>query len=76
MGAHREGQLAKHSVAMSPIAGVTIEQVADAPWSWLGRGWGDLCAAPRVSVAYCVVFIDLLDSKAPAPGIKILKLNQ
>jgi uncharacterized membrane protein len=59
MGAHQEGQLARRSVAKStsPIAGVTVEQVAfDAPWSWLQRGWSDLWAAPRISLAYGAVF--------------------
>ncbi len=62
MGAHQDEQLAKRSVAKSPssIAGVAIEQVAfDAPWGWLARGWGDLWAAPRVSLAYGAVFASL-----------------
>lgn len=54
------GQLAKSSVARSPIAGVTVELVAfDAPWNWLARGWRDLWAAPRVSLAYGGVFATL-----------------
>ena len=54
------GQFANSSVAPSPIAGVTVEQVAfDAPWSWLARGWRDLWAAPRVSLAYGAVFATL-----------------
>lgn len=53
-------QLARSSVAPSPTAGVTVEQVAfDAPWSWLARGWRDLWAAPRVSLAYGAVFATL-----------------
>jgi uncharacterized membrane protein len=54
------GQLAQSSAAPSPIAGVTVEQVAfDAPWNWLARGWRDLWAAPRVSLAYGAVFATL-----------------
>ncbi len=54
------GQLAQSGVVPSPIAGVTVEQVAfDAPWNWLARGWRDLCAAPRVSLAYGAVFAGL-----------------
>jgi uncharacterized membrane protein len=60
MRAHRAGHLARSTVAPSPIAGVTVEQVAfDAPWNWLARGWRDLWAAPRVSLAYGVVFTTL-----------------
>ena len=51
MRAYRAGQLVGGNVMPSPIAGVTVEQVAfDAPWSWLARGWRDLWAAPRVSL--------------------------
>lgn len=28
----------------------------DRPWSWLAAGWRDLCRAPRVSLAYGVLF--------------------
>jgi uncharacterized membrane protein len=41
----------------SAIASVTVEQVPfDAPWNWLAAGWRDLWAAPRVSLAYGVLF--------------------
>ncbi|MBO0740734.1 MAG: DUF2189 domain-containing protein, partial [Hyphomicrobiaceae bacterium] len=44
-------------IRASPIAGVTVEQVPfDAPWNWLAAGWRDICAAPRVSLAYGVLF--------------------
>lgn len=43
--------------APSAIAGVTVEQVPfEAPWSWLAAGWLDMCAVPRVSLAYGVFF--------------------
>ncbi len=28
----------------------------DAPWAWLGAGWRDLWAAPRISLAYGLIF--------------------
>jgi len=41
----------------SPIAGVIVEQVPfDAPWNWLAAGWRDVWAAPRISLAYGVLF--------------------
>ena len=41
----------------SAIAGVTVEQVPfDAPWNWLAAGWRDMWAAPRISLAYGVLF--------------------
>src|SRR5215467_1571330 len=41
----------------SPIAGVIVEQVPfDAPWNWLAAGWRDMWTAPRVSLAYGVLF--------------------
>src|SRR6516225_661229 len=41
----------------SAIAGVTVEQVPfEAPWNWLAAGWRDMCAVPRVSLAYGVLF--------------------
>ena len=55
-----KGQLAKSSGLRSPIASVRVEQAAfDAPWSWLGHGWRDLCAAPRVSLTFGAVFATL-----------------
>jgi uncharacterized membrane protein len=60
MRAHRAGQLVGDGVVLSPIAGVTVEQVAfDAPWNWLALGWRDLWAAPRVSLAYGAAFATL-----------------
>jgi uncharacterized membrane protein len=50
-------QFASCSVALSPVAGVSVERVAfDAPWNWLAGGWRDLWAAPHVSLAHGVVF--------------------
>jgi uncharacterized membrane protein len=41
----------------SAIAGVTVEEVPfDAPWSWLAAGWRDMWGAPRVSLAYGILF--------------------
>src|SRR5262245_59645699 len=41
----------------SAIAGVIVEQVPfDAPWNWLAAGWRDMWAAPRISLAYGVLF--------------------
>src|SRR5262249_52587366 len=41
----------------SAIAGVTVDQVPfDAPWNWLAAGWRDMWAAPRISLAYGVLF--------------------
>jgi uncharacterized membrane protein len=41
----------------SAIAGVIVEQVPfDAPWNWLAAGWRDVWAAPRISLAYGVLF--------------------
>ena len=49
MRTHPERQLAESKVASSPIAGVTIEQVAfDAPWTWLAAA-GATCGRCRAS---------------------------
>jgi uncharacterized membrane protein len=38
-------------------SGATILRVgAEQPWTWLARGWQDLCRAPSVSLVYGVVF--------------------
>jgi len=45
----------------SAIAGVTVEQVPfEAPRSWLAAGGRDMCAVPRVSLAYGVLLRVLL----------------
>lgn len=37
---------------------VTIQQVRrDAPWKWLKAGWQDMMRAPRVSLAYGLIFV-------------------
>src|SRR5690348_151884 len=54
--ANTTSQCRSHS-RLSAIAGVTVEQVPfDAPWNWLAAGWRDLWAAPRISLAYGVLF--------------------
>lgn len=35
------------------INGVTLEQ----PWTWLAKGWSDLCAAPVFSLTYGAAFL-------------------
>jgi len=48
----------------SPKQGSGAEQLGfpvrrvplDAPWDWLSRGWGDLCAVPSLSLAYGACF--------------------
>src|SRR3974390_1880035 len=61
----------------SPIAGVMIEEVPfDAPWSWLAAGWRDMWGAPRVSLAYGILFallsvgltLGLLVTRPPLAG--------
>ena len=46
----------------------------DQPWSWLAAGWRDLCRAPRVSLAYGVLFA-LAGSMVPAADRGVFSLR-
>lgn len=47
------------STAIRP-SGVAVKAVAaDQPWLWLQRGWGDLVAAPSVSLSYGAAIVGL-----------------